>query len=282
MKKVDLHLSVSGFCLAKESHAIRSGKNNNIHFHALWGLIKHPSKGLILFDTGYTRRFYDLTAAYPSKVYAKLTKVNINEENEVSTQLNRNEVNPMEIEHVIISHFHADHVGGLKDFPNANFYCSKAAYEQFSSIPNIISFSKGILKKLIPDDFKDRLKFIEDISEQNRHEIFKKTFDLFGDGSLEIVQLPGHAAGQIGLILETNRTHYFLVADAVWLRETYEFGILPNQIVRLFFHSWRDYKASLNQIRTYSQTHPETKIIPSHCWASYKDLISTKINWDAL
>jgi glyoxylase-like metal-dependent hydrolase (beta-lactamase superfamily II) len=282
MQTVDLHLSVSGFCYAKENHSIRNGKKENIKFHALWGIIKHPCKGLILFDTGYTDRFYIETNRFPNTIYANLTKVEINKEDEVKAQLEKNGINPLEIKHIIISHFHADHIGGLCDFPNATFYCSQDALKQFLKIPTSIAFTKGILKNLVPIDFHDRIQIIEEISKSNTHPIFNQTFDLFSDQSIGIVSLPGHAAGQIGILLRTSKRNYFLVADAVWNREAFINDRLPNSIVRLFFHSWKDYKKSILKIKKFSYANPDAAIIPSHCWASYEKLISTKINWDVL
>lgn len=282
MQTVDLHLSVSGFCYAKENHSIRNGKKENIKFHALWGLIKHSSKGLILFDTGYTKRFYDETRSYPNRIYANLTKVEINEVDEVKTQLEKNGIDASEIKHVIISHFHADHVGGMNDFPNATFYCSKNALSQFLSIPKYLAFTKGILKNLVPKDIQQRVKFIEDFSKKKEHPIFNETYDLFSDESIELVSLPGHAAGQMGLLVGTSKNNYFLVADAVWHKEAYIEDRLPNPIVRLFFHSWKDYKESISKLKKYNQANPNTKIIPTHCWSSYEYLIRTNITWDVL
>ena len=36
-------------------------KQENIKFHALFAIINHPKLGWILFDTGYTKRFYEET-----------------------------------------------------------------------------------------------------------------------------------------------------------------------------------------------------------------------------
>ena len=48
-----------------------------------------------------------------------LTKVVIDKNQEAKMQ-----INPDEVSHIILSHLHADHVGGLIDFPNASCWAS--------------------------------------------------------------------------------------------------------------------------------------------------------------
>ena len=52
-------------------------KKRKIRFEATWAIIKHPSKGTVLFDTGYTQRFYTATKYFPNSIYATITKVEI-------------------------------------------------------------------------------------------------------------------------------------------------------------------------------------------------------------
>lgn len=282
MKKVKLHLNYAGHCFAHESHAIRGGKKEKIVFQALWGLIEHPEFGQILYDTGYTTRFYEATKSYPNKIYAKMTAVFIDESEEVAAQLRCNNIDPNTIKHVIITHFHADHTAGMLDFPNATFYCSSAALKQALKVPKSLAFSKGILKKLLPKDLEVRTKIVEDQCTAITDEILGTTYDLFGDNSLRMVPLPGHGAGQMGVLLETDKKTYFLIADACWLKQSYQEMVLPNPIVRLFFDSWTDFKQSLARVHNYHKANPEVLIIPTHCSASTDPLVSRKISFDVL
>lgn len=282
MKKIKLYLNYAGHCFAKENDAIQGGKKQKIAFQALWGLIEHPEKGWILYDTGYTQRFFEATKRFPNKIYAMMTKVVISPGNEVKAQLERHNISAQDIKHVIITHFHADHVAGMLDFPEATFYTSRAALTQALKVPKFVSFSKGILKDLHPKHLEERTQTIEDISEPISDAILGTKYDLFGDNSIMAVPLPGHAAGQIGLLLETAKQPYFLIADACWLKKSYEDLILPNPIVKLFFHSWSDYKKSLNNVHNYHKANSETIIVPTHCSETTDPLVSDKINMDVL
>lgn len=282
MKKVRLILNYAGYCLAKESHAIKGGKIRIIKFHALFGLIQHPDKGLILFDTGYTPEFYQATRNFPNRIYALATKVQIKNEETVSEQLQQQGIDPNDIKHLIISHFHADHIGGLKDFPNAQFYCSKIAYEEILQINPAWAFRKGILLSLLPADINRRLIFVEQIASTSIHPVLGPQYDLFKDGSLLLYNLPGHARGQLGLIIQTDKKEYFLIADACWLKESYESLKVPSPLVRLFFDSWKDFKTTLRMIHEFHQTYPSTVIVPTHCEATTSRLVSKDFSFDAL
>jgi glyoxylase-like metal-dependent hydrolase (beta-lactamase superfamily II) len=281
MENSKLHLGYAGFCYSKENHAIENGRKQDIIFNALWGLIEHPTEGYILFDTGYTNRFYSATKNYPNKIYAQITKVHISPEQEVKAQLEANGISPHSIKHIFISHFHADHIGGLKDFPNATFHASSIAVNQMRKVSKTFAFTKGILKDLIPDDFMNRLSLID---EKLKVELpfLGIAYDLFGDGYLTAVPLPGHARGQMGLLLSTNKQSYFLISDACWLKETYIKGTLPSPIVRLFFDSWSDFKSSLKKIMHFHKKEPKTIIVPTHCAETTDPLIRSKIDLDVL
>ena len=282
MKKIKLYLNYAGHCFASAQHVVKGAKHEMIKFHALFGLLHHPEKGWILFDTGYTTRFYECTKSYPNKIYANATRVVIPAGSEIKNQLESIGLKTSDINHVIISHFHADHIGGLKDFNNAIIYCTKKAYQQVKEINNFIAFCKGILKDLIPNDIEDRLIFIEDFSSSKSDTIFGVKYDLFQDNSVIIYDLPGHAAGQIGIEVETLKNKYFLIADSCWDERAYKQGKLPNSIVRLFFDSWKDYKNSLEKISKYYKTYPNTLIVPTHCNKTTDNLVSDKIDMNGL
>ncbi len=282
MNKCKLYLNYAGHCLAKANHAVKGDENISIKFHALFGVIQHPDMGWILFDTGYTERFYKATKNFPNKLYALITKVEITKADELKQQLESNGIHPGDIKHIIISHFHADHIGGLKDFEDATIYCSKLAYDQVLKTSNKFAFAKGILKDLIPQNIDKRLRFIEDCSQTVDDEIFGVKHDLFNDESIYIYPLPGHAAGQIGIIVQTNIAKYFLIADACWNARAFKTDALPNPIVRLFFDSWSDYKESIQKVKLFHEKYPDVIIIPTHCETSTSKLVNPAFNLDAL
>ena len=102
---VKLRVLEGGYCTHKEKMVIRGGRNETVKFPSMFGLIIHPKHGVILYDTGYTKKFYQETASFPSSIYAKLTPVYVNEEDTAVSKLKKIGINPEDVKYIIISHF---------------------------------------------------------------------------------------------------------------------------------------------------------------------------------
>lgn len=104
----------AGYCTSPEHIAIQGGRWRSIHFPAMFALFRHPKFGAMLFDTGYSYRFFDETKKFPKRFYRWITPVHLKKDLVVN-QLANFDLHPKDITHVFISHFHADHIGSLCD-----------------------------------------------------------------------------------------------------------------------------------------------------------------------
>lgn len=265
---LELTLMSDGWCEQLELIACRSGKFRRIRFASLFALIRHPQFGPVVFDTGYTTRFFNETRRFPAKFYRWVTPVQLHEAGGVAAQLQALGIAPADVRHVVVSHFHADHVGGLKDFPNANFHCSRAAFNAVKDLRGFGAVKHAFLPGLLPADFRQRAVFTEDspvVRLPASHAPFSEARDLLGDGSLLAVDLPGHATGQLGVFLAINNGRdCLLAADACWLSRQYREFLMPHPIVRLLVN-WADYKITLQKLHQLHLNHPALRIIPAHC-----------------
>ena len=125
------HLLDTGYCLARESTMIQGGRREHVACHALIALLHHPSHGWILWDTGYAPHMLTETARLPYRFYRWATPLRLDPALAVAAQLARFGLQPSSIKTIIISHFHADHIAGLRDFPIARFVATQAAYDHF-------------------------------------------------------------------------------------------------------------------------------------------------------
>lgn len=268
--EVILKLFTAGFCRNSECLTIEGGTLRPVPFPAGFALIIHPQHGHLLFDTGYAQRFFTETEHFPQRFYRIVTPVTLGKQESAVQQLRKLGIEPSMIKHVILSHFHADHIAGLKDFSSANIIYKREAYDAVKGLGTLAAVKAAFLPKLLPDDLAERSQYIEQLNEivMPDHFPFRSGFDLFGDGSLIAVDLPGHAAGQIGLFLKTSKQQVFLCADAVWSSKAIRENRLPHPLTRLILNNYEAFVSTFGKLRSLHQQYPQITIIPSHCQAS--------------
>ncbi|MCE5170352.1 MBL fold metallo-hydrolase [Paenibacillus profundus] len=284
--EVQLNLMTAGYCTHREWLTIQGGSFGSVRFPAMFAYIEHPRLGTVLFDTGYSERFFQATSAFPAKLYRWTTPVYICEEETAAHQLRALGVPPERVQKIILSHFHADHIGGVRDFPNAEFYYLRTAYRPLQDMSTFRATKAGFLPELLPDRFGERSLPIEEtcskISLNEGYAPFTEGYDLFGDGSVIGIDVSGHAPGQLGLLLRATGQEYFLCADAAWSTAAYASHRLPKPIVKWIKADWRQYKDNLHRLHVLHRQRPELLIIPTHCReAEQRYVLGSEIKGDA-
>lgn len=258
-----------GWCRHPECVAMRGGSFHSITFPALCALIRHPTLGNWLFDTGYGDHFLAATSAYPERVYRWITPTFLPENERLIVQLGAHGLRPKDIHGVIISHFHADHIGALRDFHHATFVTSHTGYAHVRGLSRLRALSQGFLPALLPADFDERAHFLESMPRvrlPSELEPFGHGYDILGDRSLLAVRLHGHAHEQFGLLLRRDDGRaVFLTADACWSLKALRELRPPTWLAQRIFADRKGYRQTFDKLATLSQTHPEILLIPSHC-----------------
>lgn len=265
-----------GQCQHPECVAMRGGGRNAIDFPALVGLIEHPQRGLMLYDTGYSRHFWDATRRFPECLYRLVTPVTLPPEEELLGQLESRGIAASDIEVIFISHFHADHVAGLRDFPKARFIATEAERRLCETKGRIGRLRRAYLRDLLPEDLEVRLSFAEQSHPAELPESwlpFATGYDLLGDGSVLSIALPGHAASQLGLAFQVeNGAEVFFVGDACWKIEGLAEDRRPSRLAYQLFHDRAAYDASFSRLRELHGSSRAPIIIPSHCSTTWRSL----------
>lgn len=273
---VELSILAAGYCKQLHSAVFPAEAWRVVRFRALFALLRHPTNGVMLFDTGYSETFFEATRPFPYRLYAMALPVSCAPAETARWQLRAQGIEPEEVSTIFVSHFHADHIAGLRDFPNAQFICSRRAHDAIRDLRGIAATRRAFVPELMPDDFAVRCRFLESDAATAltaAEAPFERGFDLFGDGSMTAVELEGHAEGQMGLLVRTGTGPVFLVADAVWHSRALREGVYPGPISRLILPSWPDFAATFEKLREFCRRHPEVKIIPSHCAEVYREYV---------
>jgi len=267
-----LHLLKVGSCRHIERIALTGAPFKPVAFPALAALIIHPTAGAILFDTGYARHFHEATQVFPERIYRWLTPVVQPPHQQLSRQLARFGVALGDVRLCILSHYHGDHVAGLRDLPNAGIMVMRAAHEDLRRRGRLGALIHGLLPRLLPADLDARTRFAEMQPAVTLAEPWNSLgagHDLIGDRSLLGVALPGHAAGHMGLLLrDSDGRQVLLSADAAWSIQGIREFRMPSRLVRPILDDWRAYRGTLDRLHRLSVAHPELVILPSHCSTS--------------
>lgn len=263
-QQITCYILDTGYCLASEHHLIAGGAHRTIACHSIAALLHHPTQGWLLWDTGYAPRMLDATRRWPWRLYRQATPLRLRPELAVVAQLGRWGLESGDIGHVIISHFHADHIAGLRDFSDASLIAHRAAYADVAQRHGLRALSRAFIPSLLPPDFEQRVTLLPSFDGPSLPGL-GPTYDLFGDGLLRLVELPGHARGQIGLLAQTQRGPIFLAADGCWLTRSIRERRPPQWITSLFVDDRQAVRTTIDALHEFSQACPDVTLIPSHC-----------------
>lgn len=258
------HILDTGYCLAWEDHLIQGGKHRLVACHSIAALLCHPRHGWLLWDTGYAPRMLDATRNFPFSLYRRATPLRLDAQLAVVTQLTRWQLKAGDINHIIISHFHADHIAGLRDFPDATLIAAESAYLDVAARHGLRALQRAFLPELLPGDFSKRARLLSRFTGPSLLAL-GSTHDLFDDGSLLLIALPGHAHGQIGLLAHTDRGRILFAADGCWLRRSIYEQRPPSRITNLVVDDPHAVRTTINHLHDFVQANSDIILVPSHC-----------------
>lgn len=269
MREVQTIPLLTGQCRHPEVMTMRGGTFAPVGFPAVAMLLIHPDEGAILFDTGYDPAFLAATARLPDALYRWFTPVSLSPGQDAASQCRALGHDPAEVRHVILSHFHGDHIAGLHAFPKARIHCARAGLEDLASRSRLAATRKGLLPALLPADIASRADFFEDRAVSalpGDFAPFTEGADLLGDGSLLAVELPGHCPGHWGLALRDARWGlHLLVADAAWSSRAIRANRPPPALTSAWLGNNAKARATLTALHELHRRNPELRQTPCHC-----------------
>lgn len=176
-------------------------------------LIDHP-KGLFIYDTGMHPQVAKDALAYWGPV-AKVFVPHMKPEQAIDKQIEALGYKPSDVKYVALSHMHLDHAGGMTCLPDATFIVRKAEL-QTAWWPE--SFQRGayILK-----DFQDTRGY-------NYIELGDEDYDVFGDGSVVLIDTKGHTQGHQSVIVTLPKSgKIVLTGDSCYMKENLNQRVVP-------------------------------------------------------
>jgi len=215
-------------------------------------LIEHEN-GYILYDTGSHPDA--MNGYWPEGLQDAYAFHHVLQER-LEIQLAQCGVRTEEINTVILSHMHFDHTGNLHLFRHADVYAPKA---DFMMAQTTVRLSPD------PDTYCGYSKNDMDVQVKQYH-LVEDDFE-FVPG-VEIINLPGHAPGLLGLVLHCKKDGTFIFPmDSVYTTEIYG---PPAKASGLLFNR-TEYFNSIEKVRRLEKRYNAT-VIPAHDWDLFQTL----------
>ena len=239
---------------------IFSSSEDNIWLPVSSYLIEHP-KGKILFDCGWHRDIspngeFDKWANIKTLGFSLyLTNQGLLKKGEaVNEQLETMNIKDTDLEYVIISHLDCDHVHGLKLVQNAKNILVAPEDLELANSYNPINMCR--YQKRWWDGTK-----IKALVWNGTNGPFKKSYDLFGDGSIELINIPGHSEGLVAMKVKNinNGKFVLLFSDGGYATRSWKEMIIPGIVQDL-----EKVKVSLNWIKEQSMDENCVESLANH------------------
>ena len=163
-------------------------------------LINHP-KGRMLWDLGLPGMLVGAGVQTVGGIF------NVSMEKSITQQLADLGLTPDDIDYVSLSHDHFDHIGQIDQVPGATWIVQEDEY-------NDMFPPEGSAAPIQPELVAMWAQF-----KPLKAEKIKGDYDVFGDGTVKILEMPGHTPGHSVLLLNMPESGPVLLAGDLYHRK---------------------------------------------------------------
>jgi len=218
MEDLRLHFANSGTVRVPAPLLLKRGGFRMLDLKVRYGIVEHPRHGLIVIDGGYAPSSFSRPhMSRMLKAYRQVLRPRISALGGPHAAFEKIGRRVEEVQHIILTHLHLDHIGYLEQFPGAKIHLSRAALEELETTPARRLARHGIFKEAFSVTLRPRAFFFDEAPLADLPEGLEGLGrDILADGSIIAVPLPGHATGHHGLLFPTMSHPVLYAADAAW------------------------------------------------------------------
>lgn len=221
-------------------------------------LIKHPTKGYLLYDTGLHPDMETMPAKKMGRLNYFFVPFKAARGQNIVAQLKADGVEPAEVKNVVVSHLHMDHSGMIDGFPESVVYVDRREWEAQKKL----IAAKPAAYQFDPLAMEPNLRLRQvDLSSSPSYASFDHAEDLFKDGTVYLLDMSGHTAGNMGLWVNLDSGPVLLAGDASWVLDNHQDLALP---LKGHIYHLRDYWRRLFQMQEAQRALERLVIFPGH------------------
>lgn len=250
---LEIRLLDSGYISGLHAFSVRGGSLESYPSDMISVLVRHPD-GVYLLDAGFGRdveRHFE-TASRLMQAFADVTL-----ETPVVDHLAALGIRPSDLAGILLSHGHWDHTSGLEDLAGVPVFLHRRELESLSiDDPN----SRHLASTRQELD----LRVLE--LPDGPYLGFPASRDLFGDGSVVVVEMGGHTPGSLGLFVYlADGRRYFFTGDVSWTKEGFEWPAeKPWLLRRTVDFQPEEVRRLLVHVHHLMRQDPALVVVPAH------------------
>lgn len=246
-----LYVLDNGYLYVPKSAMLKNAGSEMIKMPINLFLIE-TKQGWVLFDTGCHP---DAMHGYWQASLAEEWPYSCEESQLLENQLALCGITPADVKTVVISHFHMDHTGNLRLFPHADVYAPK---EDFY-------FALGRVHAAADREAHGGyIRADMDVPVRQYH-LVEEDMPLMP--GIELVTLPGHAPGLLGMLVHLDSETLLLPQDSVYAAEIYG----PPAAMCGSAYNEEDFYRSIEKVRSLAEKH-HARVIFGHDEALFQTM----------
>jgi len=216
-------------------------------------LLGETDQGLVLVDTGLGQEDYVHRPGI-LRLFQVITIVPLDPQEALVRQVVRLGHQPEDVRHIVLTHMHFDHCGGLADLPHAIVHVHRREYEAFVGRPRHWTDLAYVRRHVA---HRPQLVLYDDAGESW---LDWPAIRLPFEPEMWLVPLFGHTHGHCGVAIKTEAGWLFHAGDAAPI------GLgdyAPRWLVRLVLgpHAQR--------LCDFAAAHPDVRVTTGHMWLGF-------------
>jgi glyoxylase-like metal-dependent hydrolase (beta-lactamase superfamily II) len=218
-------------------------------------LLIDTDHGLVLVDTGLGLHDF-VSPGLLVRVFRWALRFPNDPEHTAVRQLSRLGHEPESVRHIVMTHLHFDHAGGLPDFPHAQVHVHRREYEAMLRPRSLMELGYDRL------DFQHGPSWVL-YGQATEDWLGLEAFRLPFTPEMYLAPLFGHTRGHCAVAIKDGHGWVFQCADA--LPTNAEFDLTPSWLNRLVIGP------HVPRLRSWASRHPEVRLLAGHMQQSFFD-----------